>query len=194
MMGERFYFEEKSEWAEEVEIIYHSHINSLWRVADLLVMGIERFTDGSPEQVAELYQEMAEQLERKPKTLENYVTVARRFPENKRYYPHLGRGPWHLGHHALVTKFSDEVAKAWLEKAWSEGWSEGQMRMQLRLAADQADPDSSIPLTEPVAIERQFWRMGVKAKLLTKEVRFETPAGTLVVSSESRLNWSLLQD
>lgn len=184
------YLEDQSEWAEEVGLAWRQHILTLWRVADLLVAGIEAFTDGSADQVAELLSSMAEQLEREPKTLENYVTVARRFPEDKRFRPH-GAEPLSLGHHALLTKYSDEVAMGWLQRAWAEGWGEGKLRMQLRLAADREDPDSEEVVPPDLAIERQFYRMGVRAKLAKRQCTFETPAGTLVVSSQSDMTWSL---
>lgn len=173
---------DKSQWAELLEMAFVLHIRTAWEIADLLVWGIDHFTDGSADQIADLYGEISEQLECSKKTLQNYERVARRFGPDNRF-----GAPLSLGHHDAVMGQSDELAYEWLQLAWSYGWSVSRLRVEIGAGNDKPEP---VELPNPIAIERAFYRSGIRTKVGKRRVTFTTAAGELVLTSESDIHWS----
>lgn len=176
----------KDAWAALVEKAIRNEVLSAWDAADLIVFGIDTFTDGSRGQVADLKQELAEQLERSVETIRNYERIARRFPPDKRYYSPSGL-PLSLAHHDVVYSLSDSEAHSWLQEAWANGWTVARFRVEVSAGSKEPEP---ITLPNPVAIERAFYRAGIRMRAGPRRCTFETPAGTLVLTSESEMVWS----
>lgn len=176
---------DKAEWAVQVEQVWVAHVRSAWAIADLLALGVEQWTDGSRGQIADLLGEVSEQLEVSPKTLENYLRVGLRFPPDKRFDQ-----PLTLSHHDCVVRFSDEEANAWLSKAAEQGWTVNRLRLEINM---QPSADSEAPLPSLRVAERAFYRTGVKANLSPHKCVFQLPGGTLVLTADSELQWSILE-
>lgn len=178
---------DKGQWAQMLESLQRTRVRSAWDIADLLVWGIDHYTDGTADQRADLVNEISEQLEVRPKTLLNYERVARRFPPSSRF-----DAPLELGHHDAVMGIrDDELAYQWLHEAWANGWSVAQLRMQVATGAPEPE---AVLLPNPVAVERAFYRAGIRAKVGSRRCVFETPSGTLVMTSESPITWSTTEE
>lgn len=184
-MLEQIDYRTLDEWAAGVETAWLHHKRSAWDVAERVQDGIDTYTDGSPREVADLLSMLSEQLEVSPKTLTNYARVAKAFPPEERWES------LELGHHEVVVKFSKEERAVWLQAAAEQGWTVKRLRLEVNVT-DSTEPGEPVPLPNRVAIERAFYRVGVKAHVSPKKFRFELPGGTLVATSDTDITWGVL--
>lgn len=174
-----------TEWAEQVEMAWTAVKRTPWRLGDLVVAGIDAFTNGTPGEIRDLLDLISEQAEASPKTLENYARIARAFPEDARV------DALELSHHEAVVSKPEPERHAWLRLAAENGWSVRRLRLEVRLT--DAVPDRPVTLPHPIAVERAFFRAGVKSLIGARQARFSTPAGVLVVTSATDMTWELEQ-
>lgn len=182
-MIEKIDYETLEKWAEEVEMAWTLTKRGPWRVGDLVMQGIDSFTDGSKEEVEELLDLLSEQLEVSKKTLTNYARVAREYHPDDRW------SQLELSHHEALIRFSLAERQKWLQKAAESGWSVARLRVEVSAGSD--DPDEPVPLPNRVAVERAFYRAGVQASIAKGHARFRLPSGTLVLTTEGELTWGV---
>lgn len=176
----------KSRWLTALTRLHITSIESVWEMADLLLVGVDDLTDGSPDEVADLLGEVSEQLEVAVKTLRNYMRVARRFPPDIRLGP-----PLTLGHHEVVARFEDNAeALDWLHKAWAGGWSVARLRLEVNIGDDENGAPS--PLHGRLAAGGVFAQLGLRASIGKKKGKIELPDGKhLIFESSEEIKWYL---
>lgn len=168
-------------WASEVEEAWQEHRRSTWHVADVIADGLEEFTQFGK---AELVEMLALQIGVAEKTITNYARVSMGFKPAQRY------DGLEFGHHEAVLKYSDEERHKWLDLAAENNWSVHRLRMEIR-AGDGEEP---VELPSPVAAERLFYRMGVKASIGKQRAKFSNNGYIVVVKSDGNLEWSSTEE
>lgn len=176
-----FTYTNKGDWALACESANYRRKASAWELADLLLWGIDHYC-ATRDEVASLYDEMAEQLEGiGRKTLMNYVSCARTFTPDLRH-PGL-----EIGHHIACLGLDVDEAQHWLARAFAEGWSVAWLRKELHVP----DPEE-LPVTWR-DVERALTHNGVGCALRSKRGELRLPSAvTVVVESDSTLKWSVI--
>jgi len=175
-----FTYQDKSEWGEALDDANYRRKSSGWEVADLMLWGIDHFCSGKDD-ISNLYDETAEQLEMSRKTLQNYASCARKFAPQRRH-PGL-----EIGHHIACLGMDEEQADHWLALAYANGWSVGMLRRE----AHVPDPEEAPVVWSQV--ESALGRNGVHATLRSRRGELQLPSRiTVVVEAESNLKWSIV--
>lgn len=82
-------FVDVSAWLTHIGTYYTIHIQSGWEFVDALRLGIEQFGGQNRAAVSELYDLASQHVGLAVRTLQNYVSIARSFPPERRQ-PELG--------------------------------------------------------------------------------------------------------
>lgn len=154
-------------------------------MARLVLWGIQNYC-GNKDDIADLYDEVSEQLEMSRKTLQNYASVARRFPQED-VFERL-----EIGHHITVVAMPDEVANFWLSKAESNGWSVQRLRQEIRNMAQtpSEDDDDEDADAARSAVMLALARYGINAVGDDKTLSMGFPDGKFInIGSSSKLDW-----
>lgn len=107
------------EWLHSLDQLTGHWRDVQWQIADLLREGIDRMSNRYA--VTELYRLASETMGVSVKTLQNLVSVARRFPPADRV------GELAPSFHMVVAGLEPESAREMLDRAAEENWSRGRL-------------------------------------------------------------------
>lgn len=169
---------DKTEWMADLDKAYTLERQAPWLVADIMVTGLDTFCHNRND-VANLYDEVSEQLEVARTTLMNYASVARKFP------PHMRRQRLSLGHHVVVLGLDDSEAEYWLDQAEAGGWSIGKLQAEMRSTPEERE--YSVPAEVLPAL-----CSGVRRVFFyPNEAVFYANGVAVRVKSRSQLDWRI---
>lgn len=175
----------KSAWAEEIERVNQVRKQSPWDMARLMLWGIENLCHNKDD-VIDLYDEVSEQLGMARKTLQNYASVARRFPAETVH------AALEIGHHITVVAMPEEVAHYWLQRAEENAWSVQRLRQEIRAASQVPDEDEGDEGGGRDVVLRYLGNHGINATGDDKWLSMGFPDGKFVnLDSKSDLIWSV---
>lgn len=154
-------FIDVSDWLAQISDAYGAHVRAGWEFIDKLRDGIDRFGGQNRHGVAELYELASQQIGLTVKTLQNYVSLSRSFPPERRVAD-LG-----INHYMAVQGLPDGKQDEMLDKAVANGLSIELLRYEVRKTRPDFIPDvrneSSSPSILPpqpyaaVAKEDEFY-------------------------------------
>ena len=172
--------ESKDRWARAVEERWAEYLMGVWMAADLMNQGMEDFWRTETERHL-LLEEVSEQLEVAPKTLRNYMAIARSYPPEGRLTP-----PLTIHHHGAVIKHPDR--RALLTLAAERGWTVERLRLE---ASQGGNGEEMAEMPDILKVGGRFMRAGVRAKLSDKRLEFGFDDMTLVAKSASPITWEI---
>jgi hypothetical protein len=177
---------DKSEWIQEVEIANEIRKASPLRMADLLWMGMQAFCTSKQEEY-QLIDEVAEQLEIQPKTIKNYIAIAKKFPpEIRTAFPRL-----EMGHYDAVSGLDGVETWELLEKAQLEGWSVVRLRYQVDLVKGKASTDTDAVTERRQAVLSKLGYVGIDAEATARSIKFWLGTDLIEISSSTDLDWRI---
>ena len=121
-------FDDKAQWMRSVCDTAKAANTLQWDVAYMLMDGRSQFRL-SPDEWADAKREIADQLGYNPKTIENWLSVARRWPINRREVLHVEDAPFSVL--AETVGLDDADADALATTAAEQTWTVGQMRAEI---------------------------------------------------------------
>lgn len=173
-------FAKTSEWLDTLERINKVRKQAPWDMADALLVGIEGIGQGNRDTIAELYDVASEQLEISRKTLMNYVSCARTFPESRR------RERLEIGHHIAVLGMDEELQDSILSDAEENAWSVAQIRKEV------AAPSNQQPWYRPFDIESLFYRDAIPLAIEEPtKATMKVGGRTVIIESNSEIKWRI---
>lgn len=164
---------ERSEWVDLLHEAMGDYEAAPWRVAYLLLYGdAQGYVD---------LDEVAEAYHWERHTLQNMMSVARKFPPGDNV-----EGLSFSHHEAVCFMDSEDKRLHWLHEALSRGWSVKRLRAELHAHASQRSD-----WKQQQAMVHDYFAPWLAVQLEQKAARFLTPGGVLTVESASQLRWRL---
>lgn len=119
-------FVDVSAWLTHIGTYYTIHIQSGWEFVDALRLGIEQFGGQNRGAVSELYDLASQHVGLAVRTLQNYVSISRTFPPERRQ-PELG-----INHYIALQGLPDGQQDEFAEMAVANGLSVEALRHEVR--------------------------------------------------------------
>lgn len=119
-------FVDVSAWLTHIGTYYTIHIQSGWEFVDALRLGIEQFGGQNRGAVSELYDLASQHVGLAVRTLQNYVSISRTFPPDRRQ-PELG-----INHYIALQGLPDGQQDEFAEMAVANGLSVEALRHEVR--------------------------------------------------------------
>lgn len=127
-------FIDVSDWLTKITNDKNAYVDSGWELIDDLKDGIDQFGGKNRAAVSELYELASQQIEWSVKTLQNYVSIARSFPPQRRIQ---GLG---ISHYKAVLGLPDGEQDELLDKAFAHGMTEENLRYEVKQLRDNFVP------------------------------------------------------
>ena len=179
-------FKSKSEWAEALESLNVARKMAPWEMARLILWGQQVFCV-TKNDIMDLYDEVSEQLEVARKTLQNYASVARRFP------PDEVRQRLEIGHHVVVVAMPADVADYWLDRAEDNAWSVMRLRQEIREAnkveADDDDNEDEANSGRMQTVLKALNNYGINSRGDDTTLTMSFPDGHFIVLTSPKMKW-----
>jgi len=163
-----------ADWWERFVILDIIARNAQWKIAEYLIYAREHYCTTTDEW-SDFKQSVAEQTNRAPHTLENYVSTGKQFLSDR------VREELTFGHHDAVAGLDIDEQEYWLDEATANGWTVQRLR-----AALHSPPETHTQTHRD--IERHLRSLGVNATVTQRSVRI----GEVVFHSKSPIEWSIL--
>lgn len=119
-------FVDVSAWLTHIGTYYTIHIQSGWEFVDALRLGIEQFGGQNRAAVSELYDLASQHVGLAVRTLQNYVSISRTFPPERRQ-PELG-----INHYIALQGLPDGQQDEFADMAVANGLSVEALRHEVR--------------------------------------------------------------
>lgn len=181
-----FSFKDKSAWAQALEDTNLARKMAPWEMARLILWGQQSFCT-TRDDIMDLYDEVSEQLEVARKTLQNYASVARRFP------PDEVRERLEIGHHIVVVAMPADVADYWLGQAENNAWSVMRLRQEIRNAnkveVDDDDNEDEANADRMQVVLKALNNYGINSRGDDTTLTMSFPDGHFVVLTSPKMKW-----
>lgn len=119
-------FVDVSAWLTHIGTYYNIHIQAGWEFVDALRIGIEQFGGKNRAAVAELYDLASQHVGLAVRTLQNYVSISRSFPPDRRQ-PELG-----INHYIALQGLPEGQQDEFADMAVANGLSVEALRHEVR--------------------------------------------------------------
>ena len=119
-------FIDVSAWLTHIGAYYNVHIQSGWEFVDALRLGIEQFGGQNRAAVSELYDLASQHVGLAVRTLQNYVSISRTFPPDRRQ-PELG-----INHYIAIQGLPEGQQDEFADMAVANGLSVEALRHEVR--------------------------------------------------------------
>jgi hypothetical protein len=149
-----------------------------------LWMGMQAFCTNQRERDA-LIDEVTEQLEIQPKTVKNYIAIAKKFPpEIRSEFPRL-----EMGHYDAVSGLDFNIAYPMLHDAQLEGWSVVLLRFKVLEVKGRASTDTDAVTERRQAVLSKLGYVGIDAEATARSIKFWLGTDLIEISSSTDLDW-----
>lgn len=125
-------------WLDDLSKLWTQRVATGWAFAHWLRAGIDTFS--ARQEVGELYQAASEASGLAVKTLQNYVSIARKFPVER-----IPEGV-DIGHANALLGLSEDAADYWLHKVTAEGMSVERLRKEVFSPGEPGVRMLSVPM------------------------------------------------
>jgi hypothetical protein len=135
---------EVGEWLFALDRLTSHWREVQWQIADLLREGIDRLS--TRHEIGQLYRLASETMGVSIKTLQNLVSISRRFP------PELRVDALSPSFHMVVAGIEPESAREMLNRAAEEGWSRHKLSAIVLGRREIIDPKTGNIILEPISV------------------------------------------